>query len=198
MTSFTRRVALKLMGLGTTYLGWNARSASTVDAKMQIRKSSIKRVDHWDNTHDRVWLGGEFWANPMENWKIVEGAAECQSMDGGRNVHLITHQLEDATKSFIMSIRVGQVEQKESDAGVGFRIGIKSDLNEYRSNSFSNSGINAGVADGQLVLAGKRRDISGEVDLKDFVITVQGQPAGDKYELTVEVAQASGQKGSAR
>jgi len=24
----------------------------------------------WSNTNDRVWLGGDYWANPMENWKI--------------------------------------------------------------------------------------------------------------------------------
>ncbi len=23
----------------------------------------------WRNTNDRVWLGGEFWANPMEDWR---------------------------------------------------------------------------------------------------------------------------------
>lgn len=192
MASFTRRVALKLMGLGTAYLGWPAAKQQMAEAELQLRESNIKRVDRWSNTHDRVWLGENFWANPMENWKIVEGAAECQSMEGGRNVHLITHQLEDTDKEFLMSVRCSQVESKAVDAGVGFRIGVKSDLNEFRSNSFAGGGLNAGIDNGQLVLAGKRRDISGEVDLDDFIIQVQGKPKGNQYELTVEVQQAGG------
>ncbi|MBD3674957.1 MAG: alkaline phosphatase D family protein [Planctomycetaceae bacterium] len=192
MTSFTRRVALKVMGLGTAYLGWPARKLQTADADLLARVDTNPLVGDWSQTHDRVWLGAQFWANPMENWRVIDGAAECQSMEGGRNVHLITHQLEQADQPFEMSVRVSQVESKEVDAGVGFRVGVQSDLNEYRSNSFSGRGINAGIANGQLVLAGKRRDISGKVDLDDFIIQLQGTPKGEQYELTVEVKQAGG------
>ncbi len=192
MTSFTRRVALKLMGLGTAYLGWPVHQSPSAQADDKSISPGLKQVDNWANTHDRVWLGENFWANPMENWKVVDGAAECQSMEGGRNVHLITHQLEDTSQSFTMSVQVSQVESKEVDAGVGFRIGVKSDLNEYRSNSFAGGGINAGVADGQLVLAGKRQKLRGTLDLKEFLVVLSGKPDGDRYSLTVEVKTADG------
>ena len=79
MTSFTRRVALKLMGLGNRL----SRLASSpmrhlhqrVDAKMQIRSAPASSESiTGTNTHDRVWLGGDFWANPMENWKSRRGS----------------------------------------------------------------------------------------------------------------------------
>ncbi|HSG69132.1 MAG TPA: alkaline phosphatase D family protein, partial [Planctomycetaceae bacterium] len=119
-------------------------------------------------------------------------AAECQSMGGNRNIQLITHQLERADRPFSMSVRIGQVESKESDAGVGIRIGIRSDINEYRSNCFAGGGLNAGVVGGQLALAGKRRKLEGEVDLKDFSLHLTGKPAGDRYELALEVIHADG------
>ncbi|MEQ1841468.1 MAG: hypothetical protein ABL994_13755, partial [Verrucomicrobiales bacterium] len=34
------------------------------------------RLDRWDRTGDRVFLGGDFWANPMEDWRIKDGWAE--------------------------------------------------------------------------------------------------------------------------
>jgi hypothetical protein len=76
----TRRTGLKLMTAGTlTSLGTRgvARAASPGKAKTT--------PDPWSRTHDRIWLGGEFWANPMEDWRVravrsasaTEAAAAC-------------------------------------------------------------------------------------------------------------------------
>jgi hypothetical protein len=46
---------------------------------------------------------------------------------------------------------------QESDGGAGFRIGIRSELNEHRSNCFVQKGINAGWQGDQLVLGPKTR-----------------------------------------
>jgi hypothetical protein len=46
--------------------------------------SDIKTNDAWARTHDRVWLGGDYWANPMEDWQIADGGAECHSLGGNR------------------------------------------------------------------------------------------------------------------
>ncbi|MFK7778937.1 MAG: twin-arginine translocation pathway signal, partial [Gimesia sp.] len=128
MQSLTRRMALKLFALGTTFLGLKKPASATVEKKASV--SSI--VGRWNKTHDRVWLGEEFWANPMEDWRIVDGAAECQTTAGDRNIQLVTHQLTNTQADFNMSVRVSQVDLKQQDGGVGFRVGVKSDLNEYR------------------------------------------------------------------
>ena len=31
--------------------------------------------DPWSPTHDRVWLVGDFWANPMDDWQITDETA---------------------------------------------------------------------------------------------------------------------------
>ena len=184
MQSLTRRMALKLFALGTTFLGLKKPASATVEKKA----STTSVVGRWNKTHDRVWLGEEFWANPMEDWRIVNGAAECQTTAGDRNIQLVTHQLTNTNASFNMSVRVSQVELKQQDGGVGFRVGVKSDLNEYRSNCFAKSGIKAGLVDGTLVIGKKQQKLNAPVDVKDCILTLIGKPQGEKYALTLIVS----------
>ena len=71
-----------------------------------------KAATSWQNTHDRVWLGESYWANPMEDWRVVDGAAECRTSGGNRNIHLVTHQLTDPSGNIEMSVSI--------DRGNGF------------------------------------------------------------------------------
>lgn len=182
MPSLTRRVALKLFGLGTGLLGLG-KTAPLLRADDAARDAAP--VDRWSNTHDRVWLGQDFWANPMEDWRVVDGAAECQSAGGDRNIHLVTHQLTNAAGSFTMAVRVGQVEVRRRDGGAGFRIGVRSDLNEYRSNCFAKGGIDAGLVDGQLVLGQKSQKLAQPANLKDVRLVLSGAPSRDRCVLTL-------------
>ena len=143
MTSLSRRTALKIAAAGTTLLAAGEVSETTAQAVAEQKAGTV--VGKWSTTHDRVFLGGEFWANPMENWVIADGAAECQSTGGNRNVHLITHQITNLDGSFEMSVDIEEVEAAKTGSGAGFRIGIRSEINEYRSNSFAKNGINAGL-----------------------------------------------------
>jgi alkaline phosphatase D len=92
-----------------------------------------------------------------------------------------------------MSVRIGRVESREADAGVGFRIGIRSDLNEYRSNCFAGGGLNAGLVNGQLALVGQRRPLDGDIDLQDFSLHLSGEPAGEFCVLTLAIKNAAGE-----
>lgn len=106
----------------------------------------------WSTCPDRVWLGADYWANPMEDWQVVNGEAECKIGGGGRNVHLLTHQITDPTKPLEMTIKFRLIESAAAGGGAGFRIGVRSDIGEYRSNCFAPGGIQAGVVDDQLKL----------------------------------------------
>ena len=80
----SRRLTLKLLGLGAALLGL-PRAVRAADPSPGARFAS-----NWHQLPDRVWLGESFWANPMEDWRIVNGAAECQTSGGNRNLHLPT------------------------------------------------------------------------------------------------------------
>ncbi|MFI4847801.1 MAG: alkaline phosphatase D family protein [Gimesia chilikensis] len=190
MQSLTRRMALKLFALGTTFFGFKKTTALTAAES----ESAAPVIGRWKKTNDRVWLGEEFWANPMEDWRIIDGAAECLSTGGSRNIQLLTHQLTNPKASFTMSVHVSQVEVKQQDGGVGFRIGVKSDINEYRSNCFAKSGIKAGIVNGKLILGNKEQKLKQPIDLKDCVLTVIGKPEGEKYSLTLMVSGSESDK----
>ena len=124
---------------------------------------TVTRVDRWQRTHDRVWLGERFWANPMEDWRVVDGAAEVQTSGGDRNVHLITHRLTgEPGRRFRMSVRCRRVEAGQRDGGAGFRIGIRNLIDDHRSNCFAHGvGIDAGLVGGSLVLGESTAAVEG-------------------------------------
>src|SRR4029078_2432023 len=86
----TRRTGMKWMAAGTL-MGLHTSEATA--AEKPIATPAKPSGDPWARTHDRVWLGGEFWANPMEDWCVRDGAAECLNPGGGRSVHSLTHQI---------------------------------------------------------------------------------------------------------
>ena len=188
MNSLTRRLSLKFMALGGTWLGW-----TTASKGQDANSASSNDLISWQNTNDRVWIGNDIWANPMEDWRVADGAAECQTSGGDRNLHLITHELTNPRGSLAMSVLVRQVESRKQDGGVGFRIGIQSEINEHRSNCFSRGGINAGLIDGQMILGRKRAPAQADLT-KDVKLTLEGRAAEGRYELTLTAHDARGKE----
>jgi len=180
--SITRRTALKLVTAGTL-VGLGGQTHKTLAA---VSTDPNFTRDEWDKTHDRVWLGGDHWANPMEDWRVINGGAECQSMGTNRSIHSLTHQLSNHEGSISMTVTMTTLDQSGNDGGAGFRLGIRSELNEYRSNCFVGKGINAGIANGRLVLG----DISGSFGKNKIPDTVRlelkGRKQGRNFQLSLE------------
>src|SRR5690606_3495710 len=105
MRALSRRLALKIIGLGSAWFGLNRSQQSFAQEATEI-PNTPEPLDNWRKTHDRVWLGSQFWANPMEDWRVVSGAAECQTGGGDRNIHLITHQFTNPMRDLAMSVLV--------------------------------------------------------------------------------------------
>ncbi len=192
MTNFTRRFALKVTACGSALLGLPkiGQTEETADASAMTNAKTVS----WTQTHDRVFLGGDCWANPMEDWEVVDGAAQCLSFRGNRNVHLVTHQLTNTNGQFEMSVTIDMLDVKKIDAGAGFQVGIRSDLNEYRSNSFSRNGIPAGVVDGKLIIGKTSKTFDGLKNPKDMTLKLTGKPVGAQYELMIVAASSEGKE----
>ncbi len=189
MSSLTRRWALKIFGMGTSLLGLGATKTVRAAAQAEPKREPLEQ---WHKTHDRVWLGESVWANPMEDWRIKDGAAECLSTGGDRNIHSITHQIANEKGEFSTTVLISQVEVKKSDGGAGFRIGVNSDIGEHRANCFTKRGITAGVADGKLVLGRQSVPLDKNFDAKQFRLTLNGEPSESRYALTLSVTSPDG------
>ena len=138
----------------------------------------------WAKTHDRAFLGGEYWANPMEDWRVSEGGAECMNSGAGRSVHSLTHQIAQKG-AFMMSVTLTRLEVKNTDGGAGFRIGIRSEINEHRSNCFVLNGFDAGWQGDQLILGTRKAAFPEGAKLEKIRLTLKGTPEGEKCALTL-------------
>jgi alkaline phosphatase D len=146
--SLTRRTLLKLAITVGAVFGLHAQATAET------------QVSDWENTHDRVFLGGQFWANPMEDWRVKNGAAECLSGGGFRNIQLLTHELT-GEGDFRMSVELQRVVGKAKDGGAGFQVGMRADIEDHRANAFSRNGYRAGIQGDQLLLLRKTVKLTG-------------------------------------
>ena len=70
---------------------------------------------------ERIWIGPEYWTNPMQDWKLENGKMICTVLGRDRNVHLLTRKIDEQTGSFKMSVNAGVLKPTKSDEDwVGF------------------------------------------------------------------------------
>ena len=104
----------------------------------------------WTTTHDRIWVGEQYWANPMEDWRIHNGRLECTRAGANRNVHVLTRQLGKTAKSFEIRVKLGRADAGRTGGSAGFRIGIKGEIDDYRHAALFGKGLDIGItADGR-------------------------------------------------
>jgi len=134
-------------------------------------------------TPDRPWLGPEFWANPLQDWRLRDGRFECHVSGGDRNVYWLTRELGPQSGNFEMSVRLGKLdEQTDAKNWAGFRIGIQSWFKNYKDAAVRGTGLNAGVTgDGHLFI-GEAAASAPQVDTHDVTLTLK--LTGNELELS--------------
>ncbi len=149
---------------------------------------------------DRVWVGAEYWANPLQDWRLKDNRLECAVSGGNRNVFLLTHHAgKGEKKSYEMTVEMGRMgEGKKGEAARngwgGFRIGIKGTLPDYRNAALFGKGLNAGVrTNGEVfvdsITAPQQVDMSRPVNLK---LSVDPARKGPSYAVTLTAIDVDG------
>jgi hypothetical protein len=110
----------------------------------------------FDRTPDRPWIGADYWANPLQDWRIAGGALECIKTGPARSLMLLTRELSDRTAPFSSALTVAPWHppaDKASSAWVGFRIAARGRFGDYRDDAVYGKGMEAGLrADGKLFI----------------------------------------------
>ena len=145
---------------------------------------------NWHETFDRVWIGPEYWANPLQDWRIYNGSLECISSAPNRNVHLLTHQLSSSTDSFQISVNV-KLPDKIADSMIGFKIGARGNFNDYRNSVFTGTsgstikGLDVGITTKNELFIGD--NIVKLLDKNiNFKLLLSAIPVGDKYSFVLK------------
>ena len=140
----------------------------------------------------RPWLGPEFWANRLQDWRLDDGWYECVARDAKepyRTAHLLTHRLVDGRGPFAIEVAIERIGDGPSnpDAAAGLLIGVGGGRMDYRAASMVHR--NPGEGGGQFLGVDPR----GRPFLRSFEHPAgfdpkadpQG-PAIDAYRLRVE------------
>ena len=129
-------------------------AASSTDAA-DGKPISTSFASAWDQTANRVWLGPEYWTNPLQDWRVNEGRLECVNPAPNRNVQLLTRDLTEKPGKFRTSVIVGRIEGQWSAGrgSAGFRIGVRGTIDDYRHHLIFGRGLDAGLsANGRLFI----------------------------------------------
>lgn len=145
----------------------------------------------WHRTPDRVWIGPEYWANPLQDWRIAAGRVECTKAAPDRHVHLLTYALSTEAGVFTTSVRVGRFsgDLGGGPGSVGFRIGITGELEDYRNALLFGRGLDAGLTgSGVLFLGEPTADdaIAVALALPAVELRFTAEPQGKAYLASLE------------
>ncbi len=145
----------------------------------------------WDTDVTQTWVGGDFWANRLQDWRVAIGGLECVAKADDlpmRTVHLLTQGLSDRDESFRVTVRTGLLGYPAKGTGVswsGFLIGAGNNGIPYQSaalihhSSGKGGGIIAGIdSNGQLFF----RSNEDESATNDYPIL----PLTERYGNTIE------------
>jgi len=138
---------------------------------------------------DRYFVAPEIWTNPMEAWKVRNGRLEVHLPQANLNAHILTHQIKSGKGSFATSVDLGAITGDLKSAG--FRIGIKSQLGDYRSALLFGKGIDAGInKDGKLFIGKK---VGANVSSPSVNLSLTLKENAGKSEITL-IASAKGKQ----
>jgi len=145
---------------------------------------------NWHKAHNRIWVGEEFWANPMEDWQVRNGVLECIRSGGNRNVHSLIAQLGTKEGDFSLKLRLGLPEAGKQGGTAGFRIGIQTEMDDYLHRVFKGNGINAGITSGgdlfiDLPIPKKSGKGLTPKQLSDVELILSGKPVEGSYTLVL-------------
>jgi hypothetical protein len=178
---------------GSTALGATALTFSHPVLGSEA-ESEASFCSAWPREVSRPWPGPDFWANPLQDWRVCDGRMECFSPGGDRNVALLTRRIAERSGDLLLRVRCGPLDAGPRARGfVGFRVGVKSPMNDYRADAIYGRGLNAGVnADGRLFI-GTLTTSAPIVDLThEMQLQLHARPSATGYTVRLRAASVHG------
>ena len=152
----------------------------------------------------RYWLGPEYFSHPMEQWNLVgdrfentvENNDSAWSKAGFLSVTHLTKQLHCGSGKLKMSVVAGRQVGEKMLKSIGFNIGVRSSLGDYRSAIFrgrcatkAGVGENGGLFIGDIKAAKTNLKISSAKSVK---LELTAVPAGKSYTVTLKALDSDG------
>lgn len=148
-----------------TAVAGTAGAAAGIDSTLLPPSASFQSA--WPPNIERIFVGPEYWANRLQDWRISRGRLECldaRPASPMRTVHLLTHRISGSPSAFTISVRTGGIGANaiSADAATGFLIGAGGASMDYRAAAL----IHHQPGPGGGIFAGC--DARGQVFFRDF------------------------------
>ena len=177
-----------------------------ISSNCQRTAETVPYNSCWDVQPDRTWVGPEYWANRLQDWRIHKGRLECiNGVNPRRTLHLLTHFLTQRSGSLQMQADIGLIRKQESeDQGVyaGYLLCAGSEDMDYRRRAIIHGtyGKQGGMivainAAGDLIIVSNETDellgVSKSIvpltpgEWEDLTLSLQLIPKGEEYNLIV-------------
>tara|TARA_R110002050_G_scaffold115670_1_gene231878 strand:+ start:587 stop:3073 length:2487 start_codon:yes stop_codon:yes gene_type:complete len=141
---------------------------------------------NFDNTHDRVWVGKDFWSIPLEDWKVENGRLQCVGTVPHSRVNLLTHTLSAGSGEFEASVKISLTNEGTVPGSAGFLVGLYDEEDaDVRALCYFGEGVHAGISlQGFAFLNDKRAELPEDFDFSAVSITVSGNDSRLKMKVT--------------
>ncbi|MCC5929967.1 MAG: alkaline phosphatase D family protein [Cyclobacteriaceae bacterium] len=148
-------------------------------------------IHDMDPTVERTWLGPDFWANPLQDWRMANNRIECLVTAPNRNVHLLTMELNGQKAGLKISADLGLAVSSAPLASgwVGFRVGAKGQFDDYRDSAVRGTGLNVGITtEGRLFIGETESEAIPNTDLENGLnLAFEVMPEQDAPMATLSV-----------
>lgn len=111
--------------------------------------------DQWTGVPDRVWIGPGYWANRLQDWRVVGERVECVESRAGlplRTLHALPLRAGEQAGSFRIEVDLGMLGDGAAQPGsfAGIVIGIGGSDIDYRTSAMMH---HRPAEDGGLIVA---------------------------------------------
>ncbi|HVX64903.1 MAG TPA: alkaline phosphatase D family protein [Pirellulales bacterium] len=151
----------------------------------------------WPAEISRPWAGGDFWTNPLEDWRLRNGRVENSHSGGNRNVVHLTAELTDAAAGFAASVKIDQLSERLSNEGfVGFELGLQGRFGDYRDSAIYGAGFAAGATfDGRLFIGAPETEAPRlELPFRNVTLELTGESVQEGCQLTLRALDPAGRE----
>lgn len=147
----------------------------------------------FDNINNRVWIGEDFWAVPLEDWLIENDRIEFIGSYTNSRVNVLTRRLNGSGRLYL-SFRFGILESGSVPGRTGVRLAMSDQTdNDYKSLCYHGKGIDIGVnTTGKLFINQDTVDLPSGFDYGDMTMIIQAKSDENNKGLNVSISDING------
>ena len=184
-----RRTFFKKLLLGLASLSYSFPLLGKVLSPKKAGSLHVSN-DLFAGINDRVWLGENYWAVPMEDWALKEGRIEFYGVERNSRVNILNSVLNQGSGSFSISAEMGLMNPnlEKADSGTaGFGIGVTDEVDpDVKSVCYFGKGTNAGISiKGFIFIGNEHTPLPPNFNYDSFSLSFKCRRNNDATEMVL-------------